>query len=105
MDKLLQEFRCNVELHGKVVEHLIAKKVPLSQANLFFQPESWEILSDKIANHEYHFSPLSEGYIDKRNGQPMSYEQAAKRIRQRNQRPFRRHCRPRQYQKACRLHQ
>ena len=79
MDELLQAFRCNAELHGKVVDHLIAKKVPLSQANLFFQPESWEILSAKIANHEYHFQPLIEGYVDKRNGQPMNYEQASKR--------------------------
>ena len=79
MDELLKEFRCNVELHGKVVDHLIAKKVPLSQANLFFQPESWEILSDKIANHEYVFSPLEEGYICKRTGNPMSYDQAVKR--------------------------
>ena len=75
-DELLREFRCNAELHGKVVDHLIAKKVPLSQANLFFQPETWEILSDKIAAHEYHFSPLIEGYVDKRNGNPMSYAQA-----------------------------
>ena len=79
MDELLLQFRCNAELHGKVVEHLIAKKVPLSQANLFFQPETWEILSDKIANNEYHFSPLIEGYVDKRNGLPMNYESAAKR--------------------------
>lgn len=79
MDELLKEFRCNVELHGKVVDHLIAKKVPLSQANLFFQPETWEILSDKIANHEYHFSALTESYIDKRNGNPMNYAQAASR--------------------------
>ena len=79
MDELLLQFRCDVELHEKVVEHLIAKKVPLSQANLFFQPETWEILSDKIANNEYHFSPLIEGYVDKRNGQPMNYESAAKR--------------------------
>ena len=79
MDELLKEFRCNAELHGKVVEHLIAKKVPLSQANLFFQPETWEILSDKIETHEYHFSPLIEGYVDKRNGQPMNYESASNR--------------------------
>lgn len=79
MDILLKEFRCNAELHGKVVDHLIAKKVPLSQANLFFQPETWEILSDKIASHEYHFSPLIEGYVDKRNGQPMNYETASNR--------------------------
>lgn len=79
MDEMLMEFRCDAELHGKVVDHLIAKKVPLSQANLFFQPETWEILSEKIANHEYVFSPLEEGYIDKRNGSPMSYVQAAKR--------------------------
>ena len=79
MDILLKEFRCNAELHGKVVDHLIAKKVPLSQANLFFQPETWEILSDKIESHEYHFSPLIEGYVDKRNGQPMNYESASNR--------------------------
>lgn len=79
MDELLKEFRCNAELHGKVVEHLITKKVPISQANLFFQPETWEILSDKIANHEYHFNPLIEGYVDKRNGQPMNYNSAAQR--------------------------
>lgn len=79
MDILLKEFRCNAELHGKVVDHLIAKKVPLSQANLFFQPETWEILSDKIASHEYHFSPLIEGYVCKRTGNPMNYEQAVNR--------------------------
>lgn len=79
MDILLKEFRCNAELHGKVVDHLIAKKVPLSQANLFFQPETWEILSDKIETHEYHFSPLGEGYVDKRTGNPMNYEQASNR--------------------------
>lgn len=79
MDELLKEFRCNAELHGKVVEHLIAKKVPLSQANLFFQPETWEILSDKIENHEYKFDALIESYIDKRTGNPMNYAQAAAR--------------------------
>ena len=79
MDELLLQFRCDVELHEKVVEHLIAKKVPLSQANLFFQPETWEILSDKIASNEYQFSPLIEGYVDKRNGQPMNYESASRR--------------------------
>ena len=79
MDELLKEFRCNADLHGKVVDHLIAKKVPLSQANLFYQPETWEILSDKIENHEYVFSELKEGYIDKRNGNPMTYAQAASR--------------------------
>lgn len=79
MDILLKEFRCNAELHGKVVDHLIAKKVPLSQANLFFQPETWEILSDKIEAHEYVFSPLIEGYVCKRTGNPMNYEQAVNR--------------------------
>ena len=79
MDELLLQFRCDVKLHEKVVEHLIAKKVPLAQANLFFQPETWEILSDKIENHEYHFSELMEGYVDKRNGNPMNYAQASAR--------------------------
>lgn len=79
VDELLREFRCNAELHGKVVDHLIAKKVPLSQANLFFQPETWEILSDKIAAHEYHFSPLIEGYVCKRTGNPLNYIQASAR--------------------------
>ena len=79
MDELLMEFRCNVELHEKVVEHLIAKKVPLYEANLFFQPETWEILSDKIEAGEYHFNYLTEGYVDKRNGNPMTYSQAASR--------------------------
>lgn len=79
MDKLLDEFRFNTEMHGKVVEHLIAKKVPLNQANLFYQPETWLILSEQIKMGNYHFSPLIEGYVCKRNGNPLTYEQAYKR--------------------------
>ena len=79
MDELLREFRCNTEMHGKVVEHLISKKVPLAQANLFFQPETWEILSDQIELGNYHFSPLTEGYVCKRTGNGMSYDAAFKR--------------------------
>lgn len=79
MDELLMEFRCNVEMHEKVVEHLLSKKVPLDQANLFFQPETWEILSEQIAMDNYNFSPLIEGYVCKRTGNGMSYDAASKR--------------------------
>ena len=78
-DERLLAFITDTRKHELVVEHLISKGVPLSQANLFFQPETWEQLGEWIENGVYHFSPTIEGYVDKKTGNGLTYEQASAR--------------------------
>lgn len=66
-------------MHEKVLEHLHKKDAPLNELSVFVQPEAWEIMTEQIESGQYHFHALEEGYVDKRNGEPMSYAQASGR--------------------------
>lgn len=79
MDKLLREFRTNVKYHENAISHAKEKGMKLNDLNVFFQPQSWEILADMIENGTYHTKPTRICYLDKLNGNPLTYEQAIER--------------------------
>lgn len=76
MDELLERFHLDTKLHEYSMEHSKAKGMKLNDLNVFFQPESWDILTEMIANGEYVTPPSEQHYKDKVTGDDLSYKQA-----------------------------
>jgi len=77
-DIKLEEFMCNTVYHENAISHAYEKGMGWNAMNVFMQPESWEILAEKIFNGEYETKPPVIHYLDKNNGNSINYEQAVK---------------------------
>lgn len=79
MDELLKEFHLNVKMHENAIQHAKDKGTKLNNLNVFMQPECWDLLTEMIENGQYHTKPTEIHYIDKKTGNPLTYEEAMKR--------------------------
>lgn len=75
-DKMLEMFHLDVEVHNNAISHALDKGYTQEEALLFYQPEFWDIMTEKIRKGEYHTSPTTECYLDKKTGNPLTYVQA-----------------------------
>lgn len=78
-DKMLEMFHLDNEIHENAIRHSRLKGYEREEINLFFQPEFWDIMTEKIRKGEYHTSPTTECYLDKKTGNALTYEQAKAR--------------------------
>lgn len=78
-DELLRLFHLDTKIHENAIQHALDKGFTIQEANVFFQPECWDIWADLIWNGEYHTAPTEEHYVCKKTGNPLSYEEALKR--------------------------
>ena len=73
---MLKRFRNDVQLHEDAIRHAKDKGYKLNELNVFYQPESWEILADMIEEGKYTTGISSQMYRDKITGEVLSYEKA-----------------------------
>ena len=79
MDELLEMFHMDTEIHNNAINHALDKGYTNEEALVFYQPEFWDLITQLIANKEFHWSPMYEKYLDKKTGNRMSYKQAKAR--------------------------
>lgn len=79
MDELLEMFHMDTEIHADAIKHAWDKHFTKAECRLFFQPEFWDSVTQKILNKEFHLAPMYECYLDKKTGNRMTYKQAKAR--------------------------
>lgn len=79
VDNLLDIFVMDNQYHEKAIAHAQEKGMALNNLNVLMQPEAWEILGDLIYNGEYETKPTTIHYLDKKTGNPLTYDQAMAR--------------------------
>ena len=92
MDNFLYRFHMDTQLHELAIQHAYDKGMKMNNLNVIFQPESWDILTELIRSGQYVTPPCTQRYVDKKNGNPLSYKQAEmrnfKEVRELNVLPF-----------------
>lgn len=94
MDKMLEKFHLDINLHEKAIQHALDKKANLNDVNVFMQPEAFDILTDIISKEEYIPGISEQTYRDKKTGESISYNQYLqykkqnKKVRELNVLPF-----------------
>lgn len=77
MDKLLDMFHLDNEIHNNAIQHALDKGYSKEEVDLFFQPEFWDVMYELIKSGKYHTKITTEYYIDKVTGAPLSYNEAS----------------------------
>lgn len=78
-DELLRMFQLDTKIHENAIQHALDKGFDISEADVFFQPECWDLWADMMWNGEFETKPTTEHYICKKTGNNLSYEEAKKR--------------------------